>query len=353
LSVRVALQVSVAWLKQAPSDALAEAARRLWAAAAAAASAAPPPCAALTAQAAAAQGSSSAMAAWRWASRCALRESLYDVLDWRVASSRPDAATTDSLGCYAGAEHDDVGATGAAADAADVSWAGAGGEASFAAAWAVSLCVKRVAWSVLVDLAVDDAAASASAAAAAALAAQSPDGTSDGISAGPAAASRAPACDVGLAASDAGDGCSSDSSSSDGSSSDGSSSDGSSAAAWGYGSSGAALVARLQAGAVAGELGERRACVHGLARLALAWPDPARFALYAFLHQLQAAAADHHAHGAAAHGAAQEGVAQGASGGASGGAEGLGVGDLLAPALLLLDCEYAAKDAELYGASEE
>jgi len=407
LSVRLALQVGVAWLKHEPSEALGEALRRLWAAATTATATAStnstnPTSAACTEEQRSPQATSAQEGAdddgydstaklrWQLAGRRALLESLYDVLDWRVVSSRPDAATTDSslssLHDLESAESDrgdtskgtSTAAAAAAANAhahaqaAEVSWAGGGGEPSFTAAWAVSARLKRVAISALVDLAVHEAATAAgadfNASAKANMGRAATESTNSGNATSGESRSLNVACDATFVTSHEGDKCDRNSVTADESSSKGDdhgsissntaneSTD--SAIAWVYGSLGSSLVARLQAGALTGELSHRRACIRGLARLALAWPDPARFSLYAFLHQAHIDTA--HLSGAHAstsassdqtndeeeHRKSVQDLSDDMRGGA---AEGMGVEDLVAPALLLLDCEYAAKDFAHFG----
>ena len=57
--------------------------------------------------------------------------------------------------------------------------------------------------------------------------------------------------------------------------------------AWGFSSAVTAISIRLQKGAVTGATSTRRICVKGLCRIALRIPDPTRFALYCFLRDLQ------------------------------------------------------------------
>lgn len=408
LSVRVALQVGVAWLKHEPSEALAEALRRLWATAANATTTTHtassssssaytteqmPPKATSSHEDGHDGYDSSAKLRWQLAGRRALIESLYDMLDWRVVSSRPDSATTDSLWLHdlSSAESEKRGtlssssadtlkgsstaaaAANAQAQAAEVSWAGAGGESSFTAAWAVSSRMKRVALSVLVDLAVHEAS-SASAAAAANAVAGGATADVDAVAKSPESGSLSPsvACDATFVNFDGGDDCNSDSENYSSNTAKIKSSgcddrdndsrisknepNDSASAAWVYGSLGSSLVTRLQAGVLTGELSHRRACIRGLARLALAWPNPARFSLYAFLHQVQIDTAHEHAAASNAANTGQDnsderGNAQSLELASSigGAAEGMGVEDLLAPALLLLDCEYAAEDFKHFG----
>jgi len=402
LSVRVALQVGVAWLKHEPSEALAEALRRLWATAANATATTNtasssssnaytteqmPPKATSSHEDGPDGYDSSAKLRWQLAGRRALIESLYDLLDWRVVSSRPDSATTDSLWLHdlSSAESEKRGTlsvscadtlkgssraaaaanvnANAQAQAAEVSWAGAGGEPSFTAAWAVSSRMKRVALSVLVALAVHEASLASAATADVDAVAKSPESES---------LSPSMACDASFVNFDDGNEFDSNSNVNNSNTANTNSSgcddhdnnssicknepNDSATVAWVYGSLGSSLVTRLQAGVLTGELSHRRACIRGLARLALAWPDPARFSLYAFLHQVQIDTAHEHAAASNAANTGQDNSdersnAQSFEQASSigGAAEGMGVEDLLAPALLLMDCEYAAEDFNRFG----
>jgi hypothetical protein len=139
--------------------------------------------------------------------------------------------------------------------------------------------------------------------------------------------------------------------------------------AWGYEALATGVAGRLASGAALGSVGDRRLCVSGLCRMALAAPDPLRFSLYCQLHDLQMAstpdpaAADlaAAAHAPGSHGGSRDdGPSDGrvsrapasrapeaapCSWGLGRGECWLGVGDLLGPCLVLLDHHYALLEA--------
>ena len=175
--------------------------------------------------------------------------------------------------------------------------------------------------------------------------------------------------------------------------------------AWDCSSAVATIVLRLEKGALTGSAATRRACVKGLCRLALRLPDPTRFALYCFLHDLQVSGAAIDATGgllgrretetttttpsqpglAGSHDQPKGGTQQqqqplggGRSGGSTSSGSGIGIGskgvfaqyreaqevaselvvdgalgvdDVVAPVLCLLDHVYAAEEATLQGQS--
>jgi len=324
-AVGAALRVALAFLRLSPCDALTQALRRCWEA-----------CLRLAADASAPVTASahSGAAAVAGAVRQAVLASAFGILDWRlVPTSR--SSSSDGSGQHApplSLVHRPPPGMGLDA------WSAAGASAALGAQWS---SMER-AHSAALDLLADHGPQIAGLVqhAAGEVAGEAKVDTM-------AAASEAVASSEALAA----DGV------------------GGVAMAWGSDLAVTSLVARLTNGAALGSTGDRRRCVKGLCRLALAAPDPLRFSLYVALHELQVAtspclaavskeAGTGNGVGSGGHGGS--GGYKGDDNGGGGNGDGetaaawgteawLGVGDLLGPCLVLLDHTYAAEAAKLSG----